>query len=102
MLLLTNMFQNTQCSSTPTGLHSLPVTSETEIVKDMSLQCSIDNLEQVHTADVTEILQTKAAKLILKVIGINSDLTRFDQLRSKLKEEAQNKKRKPTVGERDE
>ena len=75
MLLPTNMFQNTQCSSTPTGLHSWPLTSETELVKDMSLQCTIDNLEQVHTTDVKEILQTKAAKLVL---------TRFDQLRSKL------------------
>ena len=62
----------------------------------MSVECSIDSL--VH--DGTETLQTKAAKLIHKVLGQSSDLTRFDQLRLQLKEQLQ--KGKCLISERDE
>ena len=51
----------------------------------MSVQCSINSL--VH--DGIETLQTKAAKVIHKVLGASSDLTRFDELRLQLKEQIQ-------------
>jgi hypothetical protein len=62
----------------------------------LSVECSIDSL--VH--DGTETLQTKAAKLIHKVLGQSSDLTRFDQLRLQLKEQLQ--RGKCLISERDE
>ena len=51
----------------------------------MSVQCSINSL--VHNG--TETLQTKAAKVIHKVLGQSSDLNRFDHLRLQLKEQLQ-------------
>ena len=65
----------------------------------INVQCSIDRI--AHSGDENEALQTKAAKLIYKVIGQNADLTRFDQLRLMFRDQHQNKKQKPT-SERDE
>ena len=64
------------------------------------VQCTIDALAQSDGDNDT--LQTKASKLIYKVIGQNADLIRFDQLRVMFREQLQHKKRKPTVGERKE
>ena len=64
----------------------------------INVQCSIDRI--AHSGDENEALQTKAAKLIYKVIGQNADLTRFDQLRLMFRDQHQNKKQKPT-SERD-
>ena len=93
-LLPTKMFQKTQCSTVSTGCN-------TETMEDVTLQCSLECLEQAQNTDVSEGLHTKAAKLICKVTGSNSSLKKFDNLRLRLKEEGQ-KNRKPTRSEKEE
>ena len=68
-------------------------------MKDMSVNCNIDSLVNEHPNNDNRSLQTKAAKLIHKVIGNNADLTRFDELRLRLKD---NKKEKPTPSDKNE
>ena len=46
--------------------------------------------------DEDEVLLTKAAKLLYKIIGQNSELTRFDHLQSKFRK-LQCKKQRPTT-----
>ena len=78
--------------------HTSPEDNASVAVMDVvSVQCSINSLVN----DGTEMLQTKAAKLVNKVIGPSSDLTRFDRLRLKLKEQLQTNQT-PTTSEREE
>ena len=78
--------------------HTSPEDNASVAVMDVvSVQCSINSLVN----DGTETLQTKAAKLVHKVIGPSSDLTRFDRLRLKLKEQLQTNQT-PTTSEREE
>ena len=88
----------------PTKLFPNPPTCSSSLMLNKSVerdeanvQCSIENLVSCE-AQVPE-LHTKAATLIHKVIGHNADLSRFDALRTKLK---QNKKVKPTTTEKEE
>lgn len=77
-----------------TSLLSLRVSGT---IENASVQCTIDDFidEELPTSE----LQTKAAKVICKVIGNSSDLNRFVTLRANLKEQ---KKWKPTTSEREE
>ena len=65
-------------------------------------QCNLECLDTVQTTNEPEVLQTKAALLIAKIIDNNLDLKRFDQLRIQLKEEAKQKGRKTTIREKEE
>ena len=62
----------------------------------INVQCSID---QIANSNENKALQTKAANLLYEVIGQNTSLTRFDQLRQKLKQ-VQLKKQKPMRSDR--
>ena len=87
VLLPANLFQSIQCSEG---------TSDT-----LDIQCSIDEISHEQIDDDDEVLLTKAAKLLYKIIGKHSELTRFDYLRSKFRK-LQCKKQRPTTTERNE
>lgn len=71
----TEMFQKTQCYTVSTGSNT-EADSNTETIKDVTLQCSLECLEE-QNPDMPEGLHTKAAKLICKVTGSNSSLIKF-------------------------
>jgi len=53
-------------------------------------------LDHFHAADESpHSFQTEAAKLVHKVIGLNTYLSRFDVLRAKLKSKLENRNQHP-------
>ena len=84
VLLPTNLFQSIQCSSN-TDTKYEPYLNAAEGTSDtLDIQCSIDEISHKQIDD-DEVLLTKAAKLLYKIIGKHSELTRFDYLRSKFR-----------------
>lgn len=83
-----NLFPNTQPSDREC------IRKEQNVA--INVRCSID---QIANSNENKALQTKAANLLYEVIGQNPSLTRFDQLRQKLKQ-VQLKKQKPTRSDR--
>ena len=84
VLLPANLFQSVQCSSN-IGTKCEPDLNAAEGTSDtLDIQCSIDEISHEQLDD-DEVLLTKAAKLLSKIIGKNSELTRFDHLRSRFK-----------------
>ena len=100
VLLPANLFQSVQCSSN-IGTKCEPDLNAAEGTSDtLDIQCSIDEISHEQLDD-DEVLLTKAAKLLSKIIGKNSELTSFDHLRSRFKK-LKCKKQRPTTTERNE